>query len=140
MSWLAGILAAIHRRPGLILAIYWPIAFIGTHLPRFGPLRGEPRHRFPLDKLAHFACYALLAWLILLLLSRRMRLPAAIVLTLAVAAAYGVVDELTQPFIGRTADRWDYVANLAGIAMGVLTASAWPRLRPQSAPEEPRAE
>ena len=139
MRWIASILAAIHRRPGLILAVYWPIIFVGTHLPRFGPLRGEPR-RYPYDKLAHFACYAILAWLLMLLLLRRVRLTTAILSTCLLVAAYGVVDELTQPIIGRTADLWDYVANLAGIAMGVLTAAAWPRLRPQSAPEETHAE
>lgn len=129
MSRLARIFAPIQRRPGLALAIFWPVAFIGTHFPRFGPLRGEPR-RYPVDKLAHFLCYAVLAWLMTRLLAQRMRPAAAIVLTLLLVAAYGAIDELTQPFVGRTTDLWDFIADLAGAVLGVLFAFLWQSVLP----------
>jgi VanZ family protein len=46
-------------------------------------------------------------------------------------AAFGAVDEITQPLFGRTADVLDWAADCAGIAVGLLlvaiTSSAWGR-------------
>ena len=39
-----------------------------------------------------------------------------------IAATYGVVDELTQAFVGRTPDIKDWVADLMGATMGSVSA------------------
>jgi hypothetical protein len=41
-------------------------------------------------------------------------------LILFVAAAYGGVDELVQPYVGRTCDIWDFVANAEGVLAGLV--------------------
>lgn len=112
----------VHRRPGRALLVYWPLAFIGTHLPRFGAPRQPPPYRLPLDKVGHFVGYAVLAWLLMLALLRVVRLPAAIILTILIIAAYGALDELTQPYVNRSADFWDYTANLVGCGLGIAVA------------------
>lgn len=124
-------LELVHRRPGLALAIYWPVVFVGTHIPRLQQVRRPPRG-LPLDKLAHFAGYAVLAWLLMLVFTRAARPATAITLTVLVIAAYGVVDELTQPLVNRTADIWDYLANLLGCAGGIGVALRTKRVEGRS--------
>ena len=61
------------------------------------------------------------------------------VLLLALAA-YGVADELTQPFIGRTADALDYIADLAGAGSGVLIGRIWSQRAARPVPAQPPEE
>ena len=93
-----------------------------THVPRFGPLRDPPRHGLPFDKLAHFVGYMALAWLLALALGRICRFWLATALTIVILGAYGVLDELTQPWVGRTADLMDYLADLVGCAAGIAVS------------------
>lgn len=123
---LARLLDVVDRRPGRALLLYWPIAFIGTHFPRFVTPRQPPPYRLPLDKIGHFVGYAVLAWLLMLVLLRFVRLPAAIILTILIIAAYGALDELTQPYVNRSADIWDYSANLVGCGLGIAVALGRP--------------
>jgi VanZ family protein len=55
----------------------------------------------------------------------------AVVAVAIALAAFGAVDEITQPLFGRTADVFDWAADCAGIAVGILlvavTSSAWGR-------------
>ena len=113
--------------PGRALLIYWPVAFIGTHIPSPWEPRGAPSRHPPYDKVGHFAGYALLAWLLMSLLSRRLHPLTAAALTLLAIAAYGAIDELTQPYFNRSADVPDYLADLVGGVVGI--AIAWGRAR-----------
>ncbi len=108
------LLAWTQRAPGMALAVYWIIAFIATHIPSPWEPSDTPPRRLPLDKVGHFVGYAVLAWLLMNLLGRRMRPLAAAGLTMAIVVVYGAFDELTQPMFNRTADLPDYTANLAG--------------------------
>ncbi len=69
-----------------------------------------------LDKVEHVTAYGLVALLFLLSLAEPVPpvLPAA---GLAALAAVGVLDEFTQPLVNRYASIWDYVGDLAGIAL-----------------------
>ena len=129
------VLAWAMRSPGRALLIYWPIAFIGTHIPSPWEPSEPSSRRAPYDKFGHFAGYALLAWLLMSLLSRRFHPLAAAALTLLAIAAYGAIDELTQPYFNRSADLPDYYADLIGGAVGV--AIAWRRAR-ENYPMKPR--
>ena len=111
------------RRPGAALLIFWPTAFVFTHIPPWRARNPDARPPLiPLDKIAHFAGFATLAWLLVHLLSRRFRPALAAALTLAAAAGYGLIDELSQPPFGREADPWDYAANLIGCGVGIALA------------------
>ncbi len=89
-----------------------------------GPLPPETPSLPGLDKIAHAAIYALLAWLAARAFAT---LPygayascipwAAVVF----AALYGLSDEVHQSFVpGRSADVWDLVADTVGAAGGAL--------------------
>lgn len=67
-----------------------------------------------IDKAAHFAAYALLAWL-LIFATERSRLPLAVAVVLALV--YGVTDEIHQMYVpGRSPDVLDWFADAAGVA------------------------
>lgn len=67
-----------------------------------------------LDKAAHFAAYALLAWL-LIFATERSRLPLAVAVVLGLL--YGATDEIHQMYVpGRSPDVLDWFADAAGIA------------------------
>ena len=109
------------RRPGKALAWYWPVAFITTHIPRLGPPPPvPPPDKPPYDKVVHFGSFVILGWLLMALLTRRLPAWAAVGLVLLICGAYGVIDELTQPPFRRTADVWDWYADIAGALCGLL--------------------
>lgn len=105
------------RRRGLLAACItlWTTEAVLTHIP----LPTLPPAA-PSDKTMHFAAYFVLATSLLLTLwaygrslSRRQ------MLTFLVMAAYGAVDELTQPLVNRHASLLDWIASAAGAAAAV---------------------
>jgi VanZ family protein len=125
------VFSPVFRRGGLTVSavIYAVTLVLATHYPKPEQLLGRYGHA---DKLLHFVAYFLLAVFVAAavwgagLWSRRTALIVAIAL-----AAFGAVDEITQPLFGRTADVLDWAADCAGIAVGILlvaiTSSAWGR-------------
>lgn len=112
-----------------LLVLYWPLAFLATHLP----LPTGHSTGLPLDKVFHFGSFGVLAFLLTgaLALHRGWHWKWAAV-AVAVAAAYGVIDELTQIPVGRTADPWDWLADLSGATCGAVVAGLiceWVRWR-----------
>lgn len=117
------------------LAGYWSFMIYETHSPApLGPGPIIPH----LDKALHFFSFGLLgagltlgraiffwnakdAWLNV---SRRL----AIVSWLSIAA-FGVLDELTQPLTGRSCDPFDWLADATGSALGILLATSLLRRR-----------
>ena len=109
----------LRRRSTTILVAYWLCALVATHVPPLREHDPDELPGLPWDKLVHFTGYATLAWLLMNALTARRRLGASILLTVACVAGYGVLDELTQPPFGRTADVWDYYADLLGLGLGL---------------------
>jgi VanZ family protein len=100
--------------------IYWIVLFALTHLPapRLPPVRN--------DKMAHFIGYALLAAALMISLRAAGRLSSRSAITvLAIALAYGAIDEWTQalPFIHRSCELGDWHADAAGAAVAVVVCS-----------------
>ena len=105
----------LRRRPRAVLVAYWIAAFVATHSPPlFRDDDGPPMFEPPIgpDKVFHFGGFAVLAFLLM----NALRRPAA---TFVICLLYGVLDELTQPPFGRTADPFDLLADLLGAAAGV---------------------
>jgi len=104
------------RVASLILACYWLMLFVATHLPKV-PMP----HVTNSDKYIHFAAFAglafLLAWSIPTIPNKRW---VNVVLALAIAIIYGAVDEISQTPVGRTADIMDWAADSAGAVFGVV--------------------
>uniref|UniRef100_A0A7C2K0X2 VanZ-like domain-containing protein n=1 Tax=Schlesneria paludicola TaxID=360056 RepID=A0A7C2K0X2_9PLAN len=104
--------------------VYITAMFIGTHVPL--DMRGLTRDNN--DKLLHFAGYAGLGFLVATgLLLRTTRRGQFVWASLAILL-WAWVDELTQPFVGRTADIYDWLADAAGCSVGMLVAWTLVRL------------
>ncbi len=71
-----------------------------------------------LDKLAHVSVYGVITYLFVLSLRTSPTMLSALLLFFAILAL-GTVDELTQPFVNRTASLTDWLANIVGVS-GVL--------------------
>ena len=110
-----------HRSFGILLACYWGLLFLGTHLPM--PRLGElPKHS---DKGMHLIAYAGLSFLLLLWISTIRKLEYRhFVMIFAVTALYAAADELLQmiPVVNRTCDVYDALADCLGSVLGLLSA------------------
>jgi len=112
----------------ILLGLYWPGFFILAHIP----IPMAVRRAGMSDKTLHVLAYMLLAFLLGTAVSPDRRLSWRRLrswLVLVGVLGYGVVDELVQARVGRTADLHDYLADVVGcfIAMGVLTLLPfWP--------------
>lgn len=101
-----------------VATVYWLGLFAGTHSP-VGPT--IPSSLWDFDKVIHAAAYFGLATVLLIAWRRtgaqpglRGRLAIA-----AIALAYGAVDELTQPFVGRQCELLDWLADGVGVFSAV---------------------
>ena len=94
----------------------------------------DPSGGYAVSIIAHLSMFAVLAFLIYWALSAVTRSgEAAWVMggaAFAVAVLYGVSDELHQAFVpGRVASEADLVLDAMGALLGVVSASAWLRVR-----------
>ena len=106
------------------LVVYWIILFVGTSIPA----QSVPSLGIGGDKVVHFFAYFILSVLLYLTFIFQEKLSFAqrnaILLTLAVAICYGVLDELHQMLVpGRSAELLDWIADATGAACGVLITS-----------------
>lgn len=110
----------IRRSAWVLTGIYWLCLFAMTHVPA---------PRLPQvgvsDKTAHMTAYALLALgLGISLWLGRFSPVKACLIALAIAAAYGAVDEISQIPVGRIADVNDWFADLTGAVVACLIVLA----------------
>ena len=99
------------------LVVYWLTLFVGTHT-RPADL---PVSVLDFDKALHAGAYFVLASLLLVAWRRtgaRFGLAGRLAIA-TVVLAYGVVDELTQPYFGRSCDLLDWVADALGVGLAV---------------------
>lgn len=104
------------------LAVYWLTLFVGTHLPTQDMAGAAMDH----DKLIHFAAYAVLTTMFCIAW-RRVGGSPGLLGRMGVAAmvlAYGAIDEVSQPYFGRSCDLLDWVADAAGVFCA-LGLDAW---------------
>ena len=99
-----------------LLAVYWLLLLVGTHLP----WDSGPNISLLPDKVLHFTGFAGLALLLAWMLSFRSVLTKTrAMIVIVICGSYGAIDELTQPLSGRTCEVNDWLADLAGAAAGV---------------------
>lgn len=115
-----------------MLVAYWGLLFVVTHLPARSIQAIDPFGSGQ-DKLQHFAGYFGLAMGgVLLLAAYGMLRPARLWWIWGACSAYGMLDELLQIPVGRTADWRDWLADTAGAGAACLTGAVLIRLRPQT--------
>ena len=79
------------------------------------------------DKVVHLVAFAALAFP----LARTGRV--GLFAVFVAASVFGGLIELIQPSFGRSADMQDWIADIAGVALGILLALLYRRLRKQRA-------
>ena len=110
------------------LLVYWPGLFILTHIP----LPNIGRQSGMSDKTMHLLAYLVLVFFFWHAISPYVRVnwkKAKVWLILGAMVWYGAIDEYLQGQVGRSADVGDFLADLAGTALGlaILTVlSFWP--------------
>ena len=118
----------MHILSTTVLVSYFSLLIFGTHWPRLPRcpdwmVMPEGISLAP-DKVAHFAAFAILALLVAFWFrTRRGRLTwRHYAMVAAALAIYAPLDEITQALVPpRNPDVYDFVANLAGIAVGLMT-------------------
>ena len=104
------------------LSLYWPTIFILAHIP-------IPQLVYKAqvsDKTLHLIAYLILVFLLWFAVSPDRKVnwgKAAVWWVLLITAGYGGVDELLQPWVGRSCDIRDFLANLAGVTGGLILFS-----------------
>ena len=132
-------LVGLRRMVEALTLLYALILEIATHWP-YDPtsyLRMVLRtQQPPSDKILHFIAYAILAALLWACVRlRAATLPRATAWVIAIIAVWAAVDEATQPFFYRAAERLDWVYDMGGAALGCAVAVLGDRLlaaRPRS--------
>ena len=98
---------------------FWLLLFLATHKP----MHGAPKWAFSgMDKLAHVTLYCVLTVLggRYLEATGRSLTPALLLVWVGVYAAFAVVDEWSQQFVGRDTSLADWIADLVGIVAGTV--------------------
>jgi VanZ family protein len=107
-----------------ITGAYTVLLVCATHSPRPQEILGSGPG-VPSDKTMHVVAYFLLSGLAAATLVARGHWTVARVAWLAVGLVlFAAIDEVTQPFFSRFADRVDWVADCAGIALGIGAVAA----------------
>lgn len=102
--------------------IYWVALAVATHWPRMViHVAGQDVGSFHGDKAIHVAAFAVLT--VLLYLARPLGRGASprtqLMAVSLIAAAYGYLDEFTQPMFERTLSPTDVLSNLLGVALAM---------------------
>ncbi|HEV3004925.1 MAG TPA: VanZ family protein [Pirellulales bacterium] len=111
---------------------YLFLLVLATHWPNSWPLGGEPSYP---DKPVHFFAYSVLAFLAVPVAGMaatgdRRRFWLVAVLIWFAVAAFGLLDETTQPLTGRDFEWLDWLADGFGAVCGLLVGNLWFRSRP----------
>ena len=100
-----------------IATVFTVIVIFVTHIPQ--EIMPERLKVGGLDKIEHFAAYGAITILFVLSIRDRLSLLSAAALFFAISVL-GAVDELTQPFVNRTANPFDWLADIVGIIIVLL--------------------
>lgn len=114
MTWGA---AAVLRG---VTAAYAGTLVVATHVPRIA-IQSPSSSPVPADKVAHLLAYCVLGTLFgLAMWGSGWRRFWSFVMAIVCLAVFAGLDEWTQPFFGRTADFFDWVADIVGGTVGLL--------------------
>jgi VanZ family protein len=112
----------------VVLGCYLLALLTGTHLPPTSPFLPPEVDVF--DKVYHLTAYAILAGLLATTwpLAAGYLMPRHLCRAWVALVSLAAIDEVTQTPVGRDCDFWDWSADAAGAALG-LVVFAWLRRR-----------
>lgn len=100
-----------------VLASYWLFCFAATHLPVPESISLDNGR----DKILHFIGYFILAFLFCYQARKREQTPSLMVKEASLwLPLYAAVDEITQPFVGRTCEWQDWLVDFAAILLAIF--------------------
>jgi len=105
----------------IVAVIFTAVVVLLTHVPE--DAMPSPLCVSSLDKLEHGLAYGVITFLFIMSLSNSLTVLSALFLFFAILAI-GVIDELTQSLVNRTASVTDLLANAMGIAT-ILLCFVW---------------
>ena len=107
----------------ITLPVVWIFFFVLTHWPK----EEMPDTPFipHIDKVIHVLLFAMLGFLFSHRISSNGTCIKRLGIVIAVFAAYGAFDEMTQPYVGRTTEILDWTADVIGALMGFLLHHHW---------------
>ena len=112
------------RVASLLLAGYWLLLFVATHIPKPPAIRMQHS-----DKVMHLIAYAGLSFLLCWAFPKDTKKPSSHLWAACfVAICYGAMVELSQIPVGRHADVWDWCADCAGALVGLVAYCVAKRL------------
>lgn len=119
----------VHTLPSVLRLSAVPAAALALWILSSRPTLPLPPDVPILDKAAHFAAYAVLAWAAGLWFPveawKARPLRTALIVTV-LCAAYGASDELHQSFVpGRDMSAWDWLADVLGAGTGAAVKRVW---------------
>ncbi|MHC4360013.1 MAG: VanZ family protein [Planctomycetota bacterium] len=110
------------------LVLYWPALFILAHVPI-----PQLVYRAKVsDKILHVAAYLILAFLFWFAIHPDKKVnwrKKAVWWIISIIILYSILDESLQGYVGRSSDAHDFLANIAGAAIGMILFSFfsfWP--------------
>ena len=112
----------------ILLLLYWVAIAILTHIP----IPQLVRKAQVSDKALHCLAFLILVFLLWFAVKPNEKVnwrKAAVWWVLLIMAGYGMVDELLQNYVGRSGNATDFLANLAGVGVGLILFSIfsfWP--------------
>lgn len=99
----------------VLLSAYWILLFIGTHLPP-NSVMSQIRAN---DKFLHAGAFTGLSFLVAWAIPTKRNRWINVLVAIVVCVVYAAIDELLQIPVGRTADWYDFAADLLGVVMGI---------------------
>ena len=115
-------LYAVHMRKYLDIPLTLIVTAVLT-VAMLWPINQPPPAPDGSDKVVHLIAFATLAFP----LARTGRF--GLIPVFVGASAFGGVIEIVQPSFGRSADMQDWIADIAGVALGIVLALLYRRLR-----------
>ena len=112
-------------------ASYWALLFLATHWPSSHLPWSNLPWDLPSDVVLHFVAFAILTLLLVFAVAERVdswssaSLCLRCVAIVMVVAMYGILDEATQPLIGRDFKWLEWAADVAGAVAGVVLGSGF---------------
>ena len=103
------------KRHALAILVTTLLAVVITYLT-LTPMRLEPPERLLSDKAYHLLAFAALIFPCALVYRR------SLIFVVPAALVFGAAIELIQPLVGRSAEWADFLADVIGVALGLITS------------------
>jgi hypothetical protein len=130
-NWMRTSNSIVNTKRLIIAAFFTATVLVATHLPQ--ELLPDILQLHGIDKLQHVIAYSAITLFLIISFNTSLTILSAVILFLAISTI-AVTDELTQPFVNRTADSFDWLADVIGIAVSLISYFYFSSTKHRSSP------